>query len=734
MKRILAMALSVLLIAGMAIGGSVAYLTNTDSDTNVFTMGEVKIDQIEQEREMVGTGTSAQPTLVDFEDGYNLLPAHEFRTGNTPDEQEVTIEGTTYKLWPTEYGVKDKIVSVKNTGANPAFIRTIFAFENTSNADSFIVKNWTNDAYLTHIDDEVEINGELYKLYVYTYPEAIEADESTDTSLKQVAMKAEADNELVKAIRETGDKQYNILVATQAVQSENMVKTVNSEIVSMSAEEALNAAFYPITAQNNPWTKGEVNGSEGESAGTVYRIGSKEELNNLTTKLNELYGAGKRAATVVLTKDIDFGDGELNTINVPYETNLVFDGNGYTISNAEVVHTKPNHNSMHNVALFGNVNAGAKLTVKNLTLNKITVNGMDAAGGAGKSIGAAALVGYTAERVEITMDNVDVYNSNITNNYGNASVYVGHTTSSITMTDCDAYNCKIAGEAAQKTGTFVGTVTTDGNVTINNCINNAKYNEDQASNYGRRLSTGQFNGTSIKPALTISTAAELTSFANSVNVDHKGYNNDTVVLLADIDLKNVDWTPIGQTGVQEFAGTFDGNGHTIKNLSVDSSVPTGTDATGGRYSSGLFGFSSVGTIKNLTVENATIKGHHNCGVIVGYTSGKVLNCTVKKATVVNTCAEETNSEYCGDKAGAIAGAVGDPNARIQNCKAYDVSITAGRDLGKLVGAVNANVNCVTSDCVAEDVTLALDENCSNTSKNMGTATANQYIGRVFGTN
>ena len=96
----------------------------------------------------------------------------------------------------------------------------------------------------------------------------------------------------------------------------------------------------------------------------------------------------------------------------------------------------------------------------------------------------------------------------------------------------------------------------------------------------------------------------------------KGY---TIKLECDIDLNGKEWTPIGNSE-NMFQGTFDGNSQTIKNLVV----------TSGKSNVGLFGFTTNGEIKNLTVENAKVKGYTNVGVVAGtpYTS-KYNNIIVK---------------------------------------------------------------------------------------------------------
>ena len=46
-KKILVLALTIAMVAILAVGGSLAYLTDTDSAKNTFTVGNVKIEQLE---------------------------------------------------------------------------------------------------------------------------------------------------------------------------------------------------------------------------------------------------------------------------------------------------------------------------------------------------------------------------------------------------------------------------------------------------------------------------------------------------------------------------------------------------------------------------------------------------------------------------------------------------------------------------------------------------------------
>ena len=219
----------------------------------------------------------------------------------------------------------------------------------------------------------------------------------------------------------------------------------------------------------------------------------------------------------------------------------------------------------------------------------------------------------------------------------------------------------------------------------------------------------------------ISTAEELFAFANEVNVNNNAFNGKTVYLVADIDLDDAPWTPVGQTGATTFNGVFDGQNYTISNLNVNSEAQTGK-----HYSSGLFGWveshtSGHGHIKNVKIAGATISGHHNCGALVGYITQEtalVENCHVTGATI--TCTK-ANDDADGDKAGALIGnaTVATP---VKNCTASNSTVSAGRDAGQVIGAgKEANV----TGCSASNVTV--EANGTSTSANV----RNEVIGRLL---
>lgn len=148
----------------------------------------------------------------------------------------------------------------------------------------------------------------------------------------------------------------------------------------------------------------------------------------------------------------------------------------------------------------------------------------------------------------------------------------------------------------------------------------------QSQNLELRFTVEAYQSNAIDGnAYTITSEDDLRLFAYSVN-NGTTYSGKTVVLMTDIDLHNEYWTPIGKENY-EFKGTFDGNGHTISNLTTGKSWMCDV---------GLFGFTKEGEIKNLTVHNAKVTGYLDVGVVAGspYTS-KYTNISVTGHVEVN---------------------------------------------------------------------------------------------------
>ena len=197
-KRSLLMATSLVLALLVATTGTLAYLSDVDSDVNVMTLGNVDITQYENGDE-------------GFAPNQPLYPAY--------------YEGSTKPT--TETGLIEKEVTVKNTGASDAYVRTIIGFEKGKLTSVEELKA------LIAIEFETEptewVVGEEYIYAVVTYPDAVLPGETTAASLVDLYMVNTAGNADVAQFGET----YDIVVVSQAVQTTNFP----------DAETALDAAF-----------------------------------------------------------------------------------------------------------------------------------------------------------------------------------------------------------------------------------------------------------------------------------------------------------------------------------------------------------------------------------------------------------------------------------------------------------------------------------------------------------
>jgi len=286
------------------------------------------------------------------------------------------------------------------------------------------------------------------------------------------------------------------------------------------------------------------------------------------------------------------------------------------------------------------------------------------------------------------------------------------------------------GPLSKKPGVAIGDLNADTKVTIKNSSfigcqpgdqGNYMYESDtDVTTFTLTLSN---NSVESDPANTvkIGTLTELKAFKDAVNVTGNSYSGKTIKLTADIDLAGEAWEPIGQAGgngvATYFQGVFDGQGYTIKNMTIE---PKATYGEGANYATGFFGFVDAGdaVIKNVTFDNATINGHHWTAVVCGYISGTIQNCHVTNSNVV---CSHANSDACGDKAAMIVGYTNESTTSVKDCTAKNGTVKAGRDAGQIVGCNSANVTV--SGCSAENVTVSAIEGCT------GANIKNDIVGR-----
>ena len=246
---------------------------------------------------------------------------------------------------------------------------------------------------------------------------------------------------------------------------------------------------------------------------------------------------------------------------------------------------------------------------------------------------------------------------------------------------------------------------------------------------------------SVDNPYKISTAAELAWFRDYVNgtivdedeADGTTHPSASATLTADIDLsefchaaddaknpKEVSWTPIGNSDKNKYQGTFDGNGKTISNLYIASSV----------WGAGFFGYADGGSIKNITFNKANVK---NDGLRTGILAGDAGSCIFENIKTLGNCSVEGKN--------GTGGIAGNANGNISNCENHAM-VNGTREVGGVVGRFQGSGTSITSCANYGDITGTdnfvggmfggfLNGTILN-SANYGNITGNSYVGSLAG--
>lgn len=232
---------------------------------------------------------------------------------------------------------------------------------------------------------------------------------------------------------------------------------------------------------------------------------------------------------------------------------------------------------------------------------------------------------------------------------------------------------------------------------------------------GDIVNTLKIDGTITADGVTgtiigLSTAEDLENLAKLSKSN--SFSGKTFVLTNDIDLSSVsNWIGIGGDSYDlGFAGTFDGQGHTISNLSMTTASTSTTVASAGLFTrantgdiknftlknatfnvtatrqqgaafGAIVGTGWAGTISNVTVDNVTLNqagDRGSYGGILGYGSKSIENCSVVGGNF--------NSEGSGGMFGGIVGRWGYGSATISNCQSsLTINTNSAAYFGGLVG-------------------------------------------------
>ena len=245
------------------------------------------------------------------------------------------------------------------------------------------------------------------------------------------------------------------------------------------------------------------------------------------------------------------------------------------------------------------------------------------------------------------------------------------------------------------------------------------------------------SGTESDPYL-ISNGAQLAKLAQDVNGGNH-YSGKYFKLTNDIWLNNTDgwrnwgantsglnkWTAIGYFDNNRiaFAGTFDGDGHTVRGLYINNNTED--------KSQGLFGYIDYqATIKNLKIaESLVYSKYENVGAIVGY---------VYDSTISNC--QNSGKVACTDRfVGGIVGKISS-GSTITYCQNSGLVTCTGNCVGGIVG------NCFGSDGVIDHCQNSGNVNGANGiggiagmshgkvsySFNTGSVSGNEVVGGICG--
>lgn len=257
-KKILVLALTIAMVAILAVGGSLAYLTATDSETNTFTVGNVKIDLLESQYHRVNAGKGNATGLTEPLSGGYLWAANVDMKG-TPDNTRNYV--TSGEEWSGQYFSDAQIEAdaakykngyfaehsqnmtpgsnvrknpyVKNTGANDAYIRVrvlipVSLFDVIDNGPSYWTTTAINEGQVTSKAvttynatgakdvKQVERNGIMYYEYDFTYVKPVKPGELTFWNVwGNIAINKNATAEQLKDV-----ESFDVIFEADAIQAD----------------------------------------------------------------------------------------------------------------------------------------------------------------------------------------------------------------------------------------------------------------------------------------------------------------------------------------------------------------------------------------------------------------------------------------------------------------------------------------------------------------------------------
>lgn len=307
-------------------------------------------------------------------------------------------------------------------------------------------------------------------------------------------------------------------------------------------------------------------------------------------------------------------------------------------------------------------------------------------------------------------------------------------TYTVTVTAGTGGTASVSSNEVEHGGSVTVTVTPDGGYTVGSVQDNGADVTDQVKDNTYTLTNVTASHTITVTfqkltSRTVFTSEQLMDWAEEVR--NGNYSLDCT-LAADITLTG-NWTPVGINFANSYTGTFDGNNHTIRGLTVK-----GSD----EYA-GLFGYiGSGGTVKNVKLADVQITSDHqyaNVGGVAGYSQGNIENCSVSGSVSSNYSAGGVVAQQFGNsitgcsssatvkgtaEVGGVAGKT-DNSATLTACYATgNVTFERASTINTFAGGVvGSNGGGTLIACYA-----------TGSVTGTGTGTGSIYVGGVTGSN
>lgn len=378
MKKILAMLLSVAIIATIAISGTIAYFTDTESATNVFTVGNVNIELLEQERTLDAEGKPDNGELKDFTQGKKLMPIVGSAQGEKDQWGLVTYDAAR--------NYQDKIVRVKNIGDNDAYVRIFVAVPTALESDigtpALNALHWNignrfdvtkSSCYNSDDNDNdyknefgsfmslgtKKINSITYNVYSFTRKKALKPGDTSAAAFVGFYLDSKVDYNDVDGKYYLGDKNVSTNVIDFDL-SQPVYIPVYAEAVQAAGFDspytAFSSAIEPSPSDNpyHPWKEG-----------ITYFPGYTNVSND--EELKAALSANTESITVNLTADVccdvDSATQYTNAMGGASTKTVTINGNGHKVS---FIHPDSDANHI--------VTNGAKLVIQNATITNSGYN------------------------------------------------------------------------------------------------------------------------------------------------------------------------------------------------------------------------------------------------------------------------------------------------------------------------------------------------------------------------